>query len=131
MLIWNHQKIDVTITFPVEITPIEGVELSRIGEMLGYHLNDNDYRRPFDVEMLTYAFRLCLQAAIKSAVDEREQNRYPNELILHYDEHGRENGCTSKWVITAEEAIKQVSFFPECRQKVKIESSLFVLDKDV
>lgn len=99
----------LTITVPVEITPVEGVTPAKIASVLQWILtNWSDGRYPFSSELITHGLTLALRRAVEEAVSEVEGQKFGGETVPYFDANGIENGATAKWLITTEKIMQKV-----------------------
>jgi len=117
-----EHTVDVTVTFPVTIPVMEGIENQRIAFMLEDYLRHwNDGRYPFTVEQLKDAMRGCVKNALYKTVEEREVKKHNGEYVDYLNSAREVTGKTAKFVLTTDEAMRNVR--PYVREEISVSVS--------
>jgi len=103
-------KLKFQRLFKTNLDQLDGINTDDIQRHLAYLLNeDSDGRYPFDVELFLRGLRSCLIIAIRRAIEEKHQKRYPQQYIYTESESG--SSSIAKWVLTSEEVMDHLQCY--------------------
>lgn len=114
----TNYKLTLEVPISINVEELDGITVADISRHLSYCLLKQEANHPpFEIEMFLHSVHKIIDDAIKSAIEENHEERYPGTVPYNTE---RSTGETACWILTSKKIIRRICHYCTSCWKAKI-----------
>ena len=115
----SNYTLTLEVPISINIEELDGITFDDITRHLNYCLLKQETNHPpFEIEMFVHSTHQIITDAIKSAIEENHEEKYPGTVTYNTE---RSTGETARWLLTSKKIIRRASHYCTSYWKAKLE----------
>lgn len=114
-----NYKLTLEVPYSINTNELDGITSDDISRHLNYCLLRQDTNHPpFEIEMLSHAMHQIIGDAIRCAIEENHEEKYPGTVPYNTEHSTGETAC---WILTSKKIIRRISHYCTSCWKARLE----------